>query len=166
MGLGLIEENRNPRLRANGPTTQAMLPTLDYRNNTANLAATFHPPTFRHNPGNSANVSSINARRSLPGVQMVTMVWLIPWLPTSVRSVLTFFHRSACICVGRNPQPQPCSSRARSISSSLVNIVCPEICRRRATGSSESGCMITCGVSESSSSESGCSAPGKSALAA
>lgn len=31
-GEGLsLGENNNPRLRANGPTTQAMLPTIDYR---------------------------------------------------------------------------------------------------------------------------------------
>jgi hypothetical protein len=29
-GLSL-DENSDPRLRANGPTTQAMLPTIDYR---------------------------------------------------------------------------------------------------------------------------------------
>ena len=66
----------------------------------------------------------------------------------------------------KNPQPHPFSSRPRSISSSLVKSVCPEICRRRATGSSDAGCIITCGIRERSSSDTGDATSAKSAVAA
>ncbi len=55
-----------------------------------NSAKGAHSAERFHNAGSCDSVSLINPRLSLPGFQMVTIVWLIPRLPTSVGSLLRF----------------------------------------------------------------------------
>ena len=60
-----------------------------FRRSRINSAKGAHSAERFHNAGSCDSVSLINPRLSLPGFQMVTIVWLIR-LPTSVGS--PFFH--------------------------------------------------------------------------